>query len=91
MLSKWKEILEIGSKAADNQGGHDETRALEWQSCGSVGEGKRHYENYDGFAGAWVIRAEAVQLLELIRQQTRIIDQNQEHCDRTIQGGRRHV
>ena len=51
MVSKWNEVLEIGGKAADDHGGHDETRAPEWQSCGRVGEGEGHYENYDGCSG----------------------------------------
>jgi hypothetical protein len=48
MVSKWREVLEIGRKAAHDHGGHDETRAPEWQRRGRVGKGKGHYENYDG-------------------------------------------
>ena len=45
------EVLEIGSKAADDQGRHDETCAAEWQSRGCVGEGKRHTRIMNGLSG----------------------------------------
>ncbi len=70
VVSKWKEVLEIGSKGANNDGRHDETCSPERQSCSSMGERKWHYKNYDGSArvrsGCGQIRSI---LLERILQQ----------------------
>jgi hypothetical protein len=49
VMFKRNEVLEIGGEGADDEGGHDETRAPKREGCSSMGERKRHYENYDCF------------------------------------------
>lgn len=52
MMCKRNEVFEIGCKAADDKGRHDETCAPERHRGGGMRQSKRHYENYDGFGAA---------------------------------------
>lgn len=52
MVFKGNEVLKIGGEASDDQGRHDERRATKRVGCGCMRDGKRHYENYDGFGGS---------------------------------------